>query len=183
MASTAGEPVAPGGSTAPEPVEVEVIRPSPSDSEPAASAASSAPSPPPRSDPLHTERPQQGSTHTMVERTIIWVAGTALLVVGLFVFPLPQINNWLHGTGTPQIVMNQPSMTLNPPSQQAVPPPVATIPSPTAPAAYTPPPLESNAHTGNFRVEHPVQGVPMSQQYRCDANGHPANPGTGWCAK
>lgn len=33
-----------------------------------------------------------------------------------------------------------------------------------------------------FTVEHPFQGAAAVGQYRCDASGRPATPGTGWCS-
>ena len=32
-------------------------------------------------------------------------------------------------------------------------------------------------------TEHPLQDVAANEQFRCDAAGRPANPGTGWCHK
>jgi hypothetical protein len=34
--------------------------------------------------------------------------------------------------------------------------------------------------TRRFRVEHPLN---VPGEYRCNANGQPANPGTGWCSR
>lgn len=50
-----------------------------------------------------------------------------------------------------------------------------------APSVRPVPVATSDPSVTRTRVEHPFKDVPTGAQFRCNADGAPASPGTGWC--
>ena len=63
------------------------------------------------------------------------------------------------------------------------PPPPLAPPPRAAPGPSVEPVPSGSPDVRRLKTEHPFADVPPTQQFRCDAAGRPANPGTGWCHK